>query len=354
MRGVMILFLLLFSLSMEDSFSQTTKKSLEAKRIEVGLKKAQTPEILDEEKKKLFQMAPLKTIPLKTTIFRVSLNERYLAFSTKDGKVIVYDLRKGEILIEKKVSEKPVYCVTLHPFKNIIAYGGREGIIYIFDIEKRKEIHTIFELEAPVSETKFSSDGTVLGVAHLGEGELTFYDAEKFEKLMNIKPHHGGIYYISFSPDSELVATASRDKRISIIPLGEEKPSQTLTKHTFLVLCVEFSPDNKFLASGDADARLFLWERDKNKIKKEPCFNWIHGDWVTSLKFYKDYLFTTSKDGKVRIFDFINKSLLGIFKATDSPAFTLDIDPKGKFLAIGSKKDGVKIYELEKILEKIK
>lgn len=354
MKIWIMLFLILFSLSIKDSFSQVTKESLEEKGIEVGLKKAQTPEILDEEKKRLFQIDPLKTIPLKTTVFRVSLNERYLAFSTKDGRVTVYDLRKGRIIIEKEVSEKPIYCVTLHPSKNTIAYGGRKGIIDIFDIEKKKEIHTILELEAAVSEIKFSSDGTVLGVAHLGEEGLTFYDAEKFERLINVKPHAGGIYYISFSPDLELVAIAARDKRISIIPLGKEEPSQILSKHTFLALCVEFSPDNKFLASGGADAQLFLWERDKNEIKTEPCFNWIHGDWVTSLKFYKDYLFTTSKDGKVRIFDFINKSLLGIFKATDSPAFSLDIDPKGKILAIGSKEDGVKIYELEEILEKMR
>jgi WD40 repeat protein len=356
MKKIVLFILPLLFFFSGFSLSQDLKKPFKQKGIEIGLKQKQPEETINEEEDKLFSITPFKTIPQDTTVYRVSLSKEgnYLAFSTKKGKIGIYNLRKGQLIKEEKVSEKPIYYVRFHPFQDIITYGGKDEKIIIYDVEKDTKIHTIIELESPISDAIFTPDGTVLCVAHLGTYGLTFYDTQNYEQLMNIKSPEGGIYYLSVSSDSNFLAYACRDKKISIIPLGEKIPSSVLKKHTFLALCVEFSPDNKFLASGGADTQLFLWKKEKDKIKPYPLFSWVHGDWVTSLKFFKDYLFTASKDGKIRIFDFINKKLLGVFEAADSAVFSLDIDKEGKFLAIASQKDGVKVYELKKILEKIK
>ena len=348
------LFLLFFFIETSLPKNNEAQRFLKKRGIEVGLMKKQTEEIIKEEKAKSFSITPLKVIPQDSTVYRVSFSKTgdYLAFSTKLGKIEIYNLKWKKVK-EEKVSEKPIYYVSFHPSKDIITYGGRDGKIIIYDIKKDRIIHIIFELETPIADAKFSPDGTVLCAAHLGEYGLTFYDTENYKELMNIKSPQGGLYYISFSPDNELLAVAGRNRKISIFPLGRDKPSVILNKHTFLTLCVEFSPDNKFLASAGADAQLFLWEKKKNKINPNPVFSWTHGSWVTSLKFFKKYLFTTSKDGKVRIFDYINKKFLGVFKVSKSPVFSIDIDRKGGFLAVGTKEEGVKIYELEKILEKI-
>ena len=347
-------FLLFFFIETSLPKNNEAQRFLEKKGIEVGLMKKQTEKIIKEEKAKSFSITPLKVIPQDSTVYRVSFSTTgdYLAFSTKSGKIGIYNL-KWQKLKEEKASGKPLYYVSFHPFKDIITYGGRDGKIIIYDIKKDKILHVIFELETPIADAKFSPDGTVLCAAHLGKYGLTFYDTENYKELMNIKSPEGGLYYISFSPDNELLAVAGRSMKISIFPLGRNKPSTILTKHTFLTLCVEFSPDNKFLASGGADARLFLWEKKRNIINPNPIFNWIHGNWVTSIKFFKKYLFTTSKDGKVRIFNYVNKKLLGVFKASGSPVFSIDIDKKGNFLAVSTKEEGVKIYELKKILKKV-
>jgi len=346
-------FLLFFigTFLLKNSEAQRLFKKRE---IEIGLMRKQTEKIVKEEKVKSFSITPLKVIPQDSTVYRVSFSKTgdYLAFSTKSGKIGIYNLKRRKIK-EEKASEKPIYYVSFHPSKDIITYGGREGKIIIYDVKKDRIIHVIFELETPITDTKFSPDGTVLCAVHLGKYGLTFYDTENYKELMNIKSPQGGLYYASFSPDNELLAVVGRNKKISIFPLGRKKPSVILNNHISLTLCVEFSPDNKFLASAGADAQLFLWEKKKNKINPDPVFSWTHGNWVTSLKFFKKYLFTTSKDGKVRIFNYANKKLLGVFKISRCPAFSIDIDREGKFLAVGTKEEGVKIYELKKILEKV-
>lgn len=354
MKKLVLVITCLFFLPAYSS-EQELKKSLQQEGIELGLKQKQSQETIDEEKEKLIFITPFKTIPQNTRVYRVSLSRdgKYLAFSTREGKIGVYNLRKGRLIKEEKVSVEPVYYVRFHPFKDIITYGGKERKIIIYDIEKDKKIHTIFELETTVSDAIFTPDGTVLCVAHLGNYGLTFYDTKNYEELMNIPSQQGGIYYLSVSGDSNLLAYTSRSKRIYIIPLGKRKPSSVLKQHSSLSLCVEFSPDNQFLASGGADAQLFLYKIEKNRVDPSPLFTWAHGGWVTSLKFFKDYLFTSCKDGKIRIFDYINKKLLGVFKASHSPIFSLDIDTQGEFLAAGTEKEGVKIYNLKEILQNV-
>lgn len=343
-----VLFLFLFQ---SQTFSQETAEELKRKGIEIGLKVPQTSKILEEEEKKSFEIAPLKTISLKAPSYRVSSNPRYCAFSLKDGRVVAYDLEKEAIVTDEKFSEKPIYSVAFHPFKNIICFGDREGRITIFDLDKKMVIHTFYgEFRMPISDVKFSPDGTVFGVTYLGRGEISIYDTKNYEKLQTTKPHEEGIYYISFSPDSNLIASGSRDKKVSITQLGSEWPSQVLREHKFLVLSLGFSEDNHSLASGGADCQLIVWEKRGNLIEEKPYFKWVHGDWVTTIKFFKDYLITGSKDGKIRIFDFKNKEFLGNFESA-RPILSIDITPDGRYLFAASKE--ILIYEFKKILEKV-
>lgn len=226
-----------------------------------------------------------------------------------------------------------------------------EGGIVIFDLDKKETIHTLYETGKRISDVKFSPNGAFLAVSDLGTGEISIYDAKTYKKSETIKSHPEGIYYLAFSPDSKLIASGSRDKKVGITSLGQKWPSQILGEHKFLVLSLDFSSDNRFLASGGADGKLIVWEKNGDSINKTPYFVWIHGNWVTSVKFFKNYLVTGSKDGKVRIFDFENKKFLGNFKGVEN-IFSVDITPEGEYLFVASKE--ILIYDFKRILDKVK
>jgi WD40 repeat protein len=344
-----ILFLMLFQ--NQQAHAEETTEELKRRGFEIGLKFPQPSEILEQEQNKFFEILPLETISLTAPSYRVSCNSKYCAFSLKDGTIFAYDLETKRIAVQEKFSDSQIYSVAFHPFENIICFGGREGKITIFDLDKKDIIRNISELGTPVSDVKFSPDGTVLAVAYLGKGGISLHETKNYEKLQTMYPHEEGIYYISFSPDSDLIASGSRDRKISIAPVREKWPSQILDKHKSLILSLDFAKDNDFLASGGADCQLIVWQKKGNSIEEKPYFKWIHSDWVTAVKFFENYLITSSKDGKIRIFNFKDKKFLGIFKGSE-PILSIDIAQDGNYLFTSS--TDISIFDFKKIREKIK
>jgi WD40 repeat protein len=111
-------------------------------------------------------------------------------------------------------------------------------------------------------------------------------------------------------------------------------------------LACGFSEDNKFLASGAADGQVIIYEKKNDVLEKMPYFKWICGKWVTSLKFFKNFLFVGSEDGKIRIFDYKNKSLL---KVVDTKSPIINIDVNQNYLCVASPAE-FKVYNSKEIL----
>lgn len=351
MNGLILAFL--FILLLQPSvLAQTASEELKKAGIDFGLKLPQTAEILKEENAKIIEVASKKILPLTAPSYKVSCNPDYCAFSLKDGRIIVYSLKSEAVVIDEKFSNTPINSVSFHPSGNTIAFGDREGRVTVFDLDKKKTIHTIDEVDKLISNVEFSPNGKNLAVTYLDNGKITFYDTGNYTKVQTIQSHTDGIYCLAFSPDSTLIVSGSRDKNVGVTRTGEEFPSQILGEHKSFVLSLGFSQDNRFLASGGADCQLLVREKGIESIKDEIYFTWIHGDWVTSVKFFNGYLITASRDGKIRMLDLENKKLLGIFKSPDPSILSIDITPDGRYLFASSTKN-ILIYNLSEILEKI-
>jgi len=347
-----VVLLLSFCFLYSTAFcQQQALDRLKKEGFEIGVKLAPPAEVTAEETKKSLIVAPDKTISLSALAYRVSCAEDYCAFSLRDGKVTAYNLKQDAATLSSSFSKNPIYNVAFHPTKNIIAFGDKESKVTIFDLDKNEKIKIIYELGKAISDVRFSPDGSQLAVAFLNTGNIALYATSTYEKTSEINAHGAGVYYLAFSPDASLIASASRDRKISITTNGATWPAQVLGGHKFIVLCVDFSPDGNFLASGGGDAQMLVWEKKEGTIGKTPYFNWVHADLVNSVKFYNNYLFTGSKDGKIRIFDFQNKKLLGVFEAA-GVVFSLDITRDGKYLVVAGK--DILFYNLSAILAKLK
>ncbi|MCM8792574.1 MAG: hypothetical protein NC826_05505 [Candidatus Omnitrophica bacterium] len=345
-----LLLILIFFLSECLIFSEELKEILKKEGLEFGIQLSPSKQILEEEREKYFEAEILQYIFLESPAYRVACNSNFCAFAQKEGKISIYDLKNKKIIYQENISRYPLYNVAFHPFKNIICCADREGKITIFDLDKKEKLHTIYELGKRLSEVKFSPDGKYLAVAYLDSGQINVYNLSKYQNISTIKAHTEGIYYLAFSPEGRLIASASRDRKIGITPIDHAWPSQLLTEHLFFVLTLDFSPDNEFFASGGGDGKLIVWKKNQNVIDKNIYFEWIHPNWVTTVKFFRDYIITSCRDGKIRIFDFMNKKLLGIFKCSES-IFSIDITPQSEFLFVSTLK-GVAQYNLKEIIEK--
>ena len=75
-----------------------------------------------------------------------------------------------------------------------------------------------------------------------------------------LEGHTGGVLSVSYSPDRNILASASEDSTIRLWNPKTGEHRHTLKGHTDAVNSVSYSPDGKTLASGGKDKNIRVWK----------------------------------------------------------------------------------------------
>jgi WD40 repeat protein len=139
--------------------------------------------------------------------------------------------------------------------------------------------------------------------------------------------HDGGVNRISFSPDGQIIASASDDKTVKLWRAKDGKLITTLKDkgHTDLVYGVSFSPDGQMIASASKDKTVKLWKRDGTFIR-----NLQHTDVVNAVSF--------SPDGQI-IASASNDKTVKLWKRDGT--FIRDLKHSAEVNAVSFSRDGI-------------
>ncbi|KAI9702650.1 MAG: WD domain protein [Bogoriella megaspora] len=183
-----------------------------------------------------------------------------------------------------------------------------------------------------ISMVKFSPDGQMIASAS-ADGTVRIWNSQTGKHQQTLEGHLAGISAISWSPDSKLIASGSDDKtiRLWIVATGKQHP-KILSGHHNSVFSLAFSPTGSMLVSGSFDEAVFLWDvRTPRMMRSLPA----HSDPVSGVDFCLDgtLIASCAGDGLIRIWDTPSGQCLRTLVHEDrQPVTGVRFTPNGKFV----------------------
>ncbi len=239
-----------------------------------------------------------------------------------------------------------VYSVSFNPDGRLLASGGGDNTIKLWDVETGHELKTLQGHSGYVYSVSFSPDGRLLASGS-GSGDYTIklWDVETGKELQTLRGHTAWVRSVCFSPDGLLLASGSDDKTIRLWDVKTGREVKTLKGHTDWVRSVCFSPDGRLLASGSRDNTVKLWDV---KTGREVKALRGHIAWVSSVSFSPDglWLASGSGDNTIKLWNVKTgrevKTLKGHTRMVSSVCFS----PDGLLLASGSGYKTINLWEI--------
>jgi len=180
----------------------------------------------------------------------------------------IYALRSSEdtslitpvLLKTLKPHTTPVITVEIDSTGTLLATGGADGVVKIWDIAGGYLTHT------------FRGHGAVVSALH-------FFEASTSEPKLQPKKGKKKRSRSDLHEDARLtrdqdataafrLASGSDDGKIRIWDLAKRKAIATLHSHTSVVRDLEFSGETNTLISGSRDATMIVWDARDWKVKK--------------------------------------------------------------------------------------
>lgn len=219
------------------------------------------------------------------------------------GIIYIWSSSNGELLFELKQHTHWIAGLAFSPNGKHMASCGYDGSVRIWNTQTWKEDQIIGQDErGPVQGVVFHPSSTKFAAIGSGGNFVKVFELGNPRELLKFNPHLAQTNWLSYSPDGQLLATASWDKTIRLWNANDGRLWKTLTGHAAEVNCAVFSPDGQRIASGSKDRSVKVWDV---MTGIETLTLKGHSKDVHCVSFSPDgrQLASSSSDGTVKIWD---------------------------------------------------
>ena len=178
----------------------------------------------------------------------------------KNNTVKLWNLNGQELKTSKDQKEE-VTSLSFSSDGQMIAFASEDNPVKLWNLNGEK-VETLGEA---VSKISFSPNRPILALGGQ-DGTLKLWNFNNKE-LKNLGKHEGRVTSVSFSPDGQMIASASEDEdnNVKLWNIDGKYP-KTLRGHDGLVTSISFSPDGQIIASGSDDKTVKLWSRHGKEL----------------------------------------------------------------------------------------
>lgn len=286
-----------------------------------------------------------------------------IASAGSDSKIILWDVRTGQLLSSLLVEDKvEVNSVAFSPDGQMLASGDSRGKITLWNVATRQPLSPPLTAHTEsVEAIVFSPDGHLLASGSRDNTIILWNVKEGNNPKQLGQPlvgHADDIRSVAFSPDGQILASGSWDETIILWDISNsgfpKNINQPLTGHTGGVNSVAFSPDGQTLASGSEDRSIILW----NVMTGQPIGSPLkmHKAPVQNVAFNPEsqILASASSDNSIILWNIatgqaVEQPLTG----HSGPVRKIAFSPNGQILVSGSDDKNIVVWNMEKFSNRL-
>ncbi|RAO65294.1 uncharacterized protein BHQ10_001306 [Talaromyces amestolkiae] len=171
----------------------------------------------------------------------LSEDGRYLAGTTNNGHIKVWDLSNGEQFRDYETKGAFGACIDMSGDGKYIASGHQNGSIYMFSNETGRMPFSLSGLIKPVRAVAFSPGGKLLAAA--GDSKvIVLYDTESGEQVTQLTGHSAWILSLDWSHTGEYLLSGSFDGKVKVWSIERRTCVATHSENDKAVWSVKWLP----------------------------------------------------------------------------------------------------------------
>lgn len=276
-----------------------------------------------------------------------------VAAASENGSVRLWDTRTAAQVHVGSGERGWCYGMSLTDDATLLATAGDDGLIRIYELTPGEAGDPRTDLDTPVRrlDTRrrparaiaFSPDTTLLAVGH-PDGTVGLWNPWSGRPTATLKASGLRVLTVAFSPDGERLAAGTDSGAVHVwdsvaargAPAGPPTPpARRLAGHADWVHAVAFSPDSELLASASGSGTIRIWDAATGALRQRLVG---HGGRMFTVAFAPDgrLLAAGGEDGIIRLWDPYTGSELARLAGHTEEIRSVAFAPSGDVLASGS------------------
>lgn len=180
--------------------------------------------------------------------------------------ISVWNIRRAEKIGKISAHDNYVYAVEILPDNRIVT-GSRDYLIRVTDSDQAREALTMTH-PGWIWSIAFSPDDQLLASASTN-GKVHVWNVNTGIEEFYVKAHRRSVQFVTFSPDGKLLASGGRDNDIFLTDVLTRVSTPLPRRHTHHVNSLSFSPNGNFLVSGSNDGTIIVWDvKSKREVAR--------------------------------------------------------------------------------------
>lgn len=205
-----------------------------------------------------------------------------------DNTIRIWDVETGEELQRMEGHLNFVRVAAFSPNGNDIVSGGNDGMVKLWNSRTGSDLNWPVQPNVSIRDLAFSPDGESVVLGTQREDSLTMYDVTTGRMIDRFKDDPQFMGTLAIAPDgSYLVAAFSTETKLRLYDYASGEQVHELVGHSKAPLALSFSRDSQRIASTSIDGTVKIWEARTGQELHQIVI-YPDGGMVTDVEFSPD------------------------------------------------------------------